>query len=59
MDAADYSGMTAEDRYTLLAYHALAALAKTQMAMHEYVLTTPGPHLVVTPNVADKRPGTQ
>lgn len=47
MDAADYTGMSSEDRYTVLAYHALAALAKTQKVMHEYVLMTPGPHLVM------------
>ena len=50
MDCADYTGLSAEDRYTMLAYHALAVLAKTQRVMHEYVLTTPGPHLVL-PNV--------
>jgi len=50
MNCADYTGLSAEDRYTMLAYHALAALAQTQRALHEYVLTTPGPHLVM-PNV--------
>lgn len=52
-DSADYTGLSAEDRYTMLAYHAMAALAKTQKAMHEYVLTTPGPHFV-TPNANAK-----
>jgi hypothetical protein len=50
MDSADYTGLSSEDRYTMLAYHALSALARTQLAMHRYVLTTPGTHLVM-PNV--------
>ncbi len=47
MDCADCTGLSAEDRYTMLAYHALAALAQTQKSMHDYVVTTPGPHFML------------
>jgi len=53
MDSADYTGLSAEDRYTLLAYHALAALARHQKVLHEHVLTTPSRHLVMPTSMSD------
>lgn len=47
MDAADYTGLSAEDRYTMLAYHALDALMRTEKVLDDYVLTTPGPHFLL------------
>ncbi|MBT9493883.1 MAG: hypothetical protein IV107_16410 [Paucibacter sp.] len=49
MDAADYAGMAGEDRYTMLAYHALAALQKSEKAMREYLLTTSGEMFLLAP----------
>jgi hypothetical protein len=46
MDSADYTGMSAEDRFTMLSYHALCALAKHKKVLHDYVLMTPSPPLV-------------
>jgi hypothetical protein len=41
MTLADINKMSAEDRYTVLAYHALAALAKSQQAHLEDVINRP------------------
>lgn len=46
MDAADYNGLSAEDRYTLLAYHALKEMTRLQRLVHEHVLITPFPFSV-------------
>jgi hypothetical protein len=53
MDSADYTGLSAEDRYTMLAYHVLVALEKTQKAMHECLSMMSGPHLVM-PNTQNQ-----
>ena len=50
MRAADIAGLRGEDRYTLLSYHALTALAQTAKAHHELLLRTPAQHFV-TANV--------
>jgi len=46
-DYADFAGLSAEDRYTVLSYYALDALVKTQNAMHEYLVTTPRTQFVM------------
>lgn len=40
MDAADYAGMPAEDRYAVLAYHALSERAKFKRAALYYASIT-------------------
>ena len=49
MDTADYNGMSAEDRYTMLAYHALRDYARVHNVLMDHLLVTPGPHLVMFP----------
>lgn len=41
MDCADFNGLSAEDRYTMLAYHALRDLAHSQKLAHELLVVTP------------------
>ena len=48
-DAADYKGLSAEDRYTMLAYCALKAKCFAQAQIYEYALTTVQP-MIFTPN---------
>jgi len=43
MDMADYRGLSAEDRFTVLAYYALKDLAVAQKTILEHVLITPNP----------------
>ena len=43
MDSADYSGMSAEDRYTLLAYHALRGKNHAQALLLESARMNPPP----------------
>ena len=45
-DAANYSGMNAEDRYTLLAYHTLKERCLAQSLVMQYAMTTVNPMLV-------------
>ena len=47
MDCADFYGMSAEDRYTMLAYQALRDLAQYQKVTLEQLALTPTPHLIV------------
>jgi hypothetical protein len=42
MDCADFNGLSAEDRYTMLAYHALRDLARYQkVALNQLVIKPP------------------
>jgi hypothetical protein len=41
MDTANYSGMSAEDRYTMLAYHALKQKNDAQARVLEFACITP------------------
>lgn len=43
MDAADYYGLSAEDRYTTLAYHALKSSADAHRKLFRYALSVPMP----------------
>ncbi|MDP3139856.1 MAG: hypothetical protein Q8N17_26405 [Burkholderiaceae bacterium] len=57
MDCADYTGLSSEDRYTMLAYHALAALARTQKVLNDYVVTMPSPRFIMqAPDAAAMAP---
>lgn len=47
MRMADYSGSTAEDRYTALAYHALKEAAQAKALLIQRINSTP-PDLLVT-----------
>ena len=57
MDMADYNGLSAEDRYTFLAYHALKESAKARQLLLEQLQVTPRPFLV-TPNARLSGAGT-
>lgn len=57
MDAADYTGLTSEDRYTMLAYYAVAALTRAQQQIFDYVVTTPH-GAFFSPQPADPQPPT-
>ena len=46
MDAADYIGASAEDRYTVLAYYALSERAKLLSKLLEFYVVSPLPNLV-------------
>jgi len=47
MDTADYNGMAAEDRYTLLAYYALKERNRLrEMVLEQAMLRPPPPFLV-------------
>ena len=46
MDMADYNGLSAEDRYTMLAYHTLKESAKVRELLLEQLNITPHPFLV-------------
>lgn len=50
MDAADYKGMSAEDRYTILAYYALRERAKLLATVLDDAMLRPAPPMIVTPN---------
>ena len=41
MDSADYTGLSSEDRYTMLAYYAMQSLVQAQQQIYDYVVTTP------------------
>lgn len=47
MDCADYNGLSSEDRYTMLAYHALRDLARHQKVALEHLLLTPATRFFV------------
>ena len=47
MDMANYSGMNAEDRYTILAYHALKAKNDAQSRILEFARISPSPAFIV------------
>lgn len=59
MDCADFNGLSAEDRYTMLAYHALRDLARYQKVALEQLALTPTTHFIVatTPGPADSKEG--
>lgn len=48
MDRADYEGLSAEDRYTLLSYCAIKEKCTAQSVLHEYILMTPSPTVVLS-----------
>ena len=50
MDMADYRGLSAEDRYTALAYYALRTLLAAHQRALDDAMTRPIPPLIVTPN---------
>lgn len=45
-DSADYSGMSAEDRYTVLAYHAMKAKNEAQSKVLEFASYTVPPMIL-------------
>lgn len=45
MDASDYTGLSSEDRYTMLAYYSLQECQRYKKAVYEHLVSTPGPHL--------------
>ena len=47
MDAADHKGMSGEDRYTVLAYHALKAMMDAHQREIDFYRTHPAPLFVV------------
>lgn len=49
MNSANYTGMSAEDRYTVLAYHALKAKADAQAQILMFARVTP--RIFVQPNL--------
>lgn len=51
MDMADYRGLSAEDRYTVLAYHALRMLLAAHQRALDDAMTRPMTPLVMAPNV--------
>jgi len=53
MDSADYNGLSAEDRYTMLAYHALRDLARSQKVVLEHLLLTPSHRFFVATTPGD------
>lgn len=46
LNAADHSGLSGEDRYAMMAYHALEALGRTQDQLLAFVSCTPSPQLL-------------
>lgn len=46
MDMADFQGLNAEDRYTLLSYNALKAKCAVQKQLFDYALTTVQPMII-------------
>lgn len=46
MDMADYNGLSAEDRYTVIAYHALKDSARLQQLLLQQLNITPHQFLV-------------
>lgn len=57
MNAADYNGMNAEDRYTMLAYHALVALETYFQRCLEITRLNPNPPILV-PDAPARSSGT-
>jgi hypothetical protein len=47
MDMADYRGLSAEDRYVILAYHALGERARSQQMVLDNAMTRPVHPLIV------------
>lgn len=56
MDMADYRGLSAEDRYTALAYYALRTLLAAHQRALDDAMTRPEQPLIVTPNSEGVRP---
>jgi len=52
MRMTEYSGASAEDRYTILAYYALRDRAMAQQMVLDNAMTRPMPPMAVTPNAA-------
>lgn len=48
MDMADFNGMSAEDRYTILAYHAIKESAKARSMLLDQLQMTTQKHFLVT-----------
>ena len=53
---AEYAGMSGEDLYVLLAYHALIALEKTHQNLSKWVSLTPNPTPVLIRPAEGKSP---
>jgi hypothetical protein len=51
LDMADWKGLSAEDRYAILAYLALRERAKMQKLILDGAMLRPMPPIFVTPNV--------
>lgn len=49
MDMADYKGMSAEDRYAVLAYYALRERAVLKQTVLDDALMRPMPPIILTP----------
>lgn len=47
MDMADYNGLSAEDRYTMLAYHAVKESVRLRDMLLEQINTTPDKPILV------------
>jgi hypothetical protein len=56
MDSADYTGLSSEDRYTMLAYYAMKALVQAQQQVYDYVVTTPSGAFLTTQPPAPPQP---
>jgi len=54
MRMADYNGLSGEDRYLILAYHALHELARMKQMVLDNALTRPMPPMFVPPNAGGK-----
>jgi hypothetical protein len=56
MDCADFNGLSAEDRYTMLAYHALRELVRHQQISHDLLMVMPRPDIVLKPREQQSPP---
>ena len=52
LDSADYLGLSSEDRYTILAYHALERCESLTKTIEQYVRITPSTFLISTGGAA-------
>jgi hypothetical protein len=59
MRTADYSGMSAEDRYTLLAYEALVMLESYHKRLMQYINLTPQPPFISERSAVNQTPKDQ
>lgn len=53
---AHYKGMSGEDKYAMLAYHALRQLEATHKQLLQMLYTTPSKPLIIDPNAPEQMP---